>query len=177
MQGQDKGLVNFHNQPLITYALAALAPVVTDILISANRNQVRYAEFGFPVISDSIPDFPGPLAGILAGLQASNNPLLVCPCDTPYVQSDCFQRLKTALRADSLCAVAHDGERSQPMFLALQPACLEHLQSTIAAGERKLQTWVDGLDPVIVDCSDHPEWFSNANSLADLAALAQLKPL
>ena len=68
MNNQDKGLVNFKGRPMISYALAALAPAVDQLFINANRNVDQYLNFGYPVISDQTDNFDGPLAGVLTAM-------------------------------------------------------------------------------------------------------------
>ncbi len=177
MQGEDKGLIEFQGKALIEYALAALKPLTEQLIINANRNQSRYATYGYPVVADSTADFAGPLAGILTVLATRNLPLLISPCDAPFISSACFERLRDIFNNGNACAVAHDGQRLQPMFLALAPDCRQSLQNYFNKGERKLGEGILRLEPAIVDCSDHPEWFRNANSPAELAAFRQPKPL
>ena len=69
MGGADKGLVDYQGRPLIEWALAALRPQVDQLVISANRNLDTYAVYGHRVVPDTLPDYPGPLAGVLAALQ------------------------------------------------------------------------------------------------------------
>jgi len=171
LQGRDKGLVLFQGRALIEYPLAALSPVTTEIYINANRNQATYRRYGRPVISDAEPDYAGPLAGILAGLSATQAPLLVCPCDCPGVTTELFRRLAEALQPPCVAAIAHDGRRQQPAFLALDPDTRVNLEAFLSQGQRRLQDWLGTLPHTPVDGSDHPEWFSNINSPADLAAL------
>ena len=68
MGGVDKGLQTFHGTPMVQHVLQRLAPQTSAVLINANRNVDRYAMFGVPVVADALPDFAGPLAGMLAGL-------------------------------------------------------------------------------------------------------------
>jgi len=63
MNNQDKGLVNFKGRPMVSYAIAALVPVVDCVLINANRNIDQYRQFGWPVISNQSDNIDGPLAG------------------------------------------------------------------------------------------------------------------
>ena len=67
--GQDKGLVNYKDKKLIQHVLDRIEPQVGDIIINANRNQDDYAKFDYPVISDELSDFQGPLAGFLTGMK------------------------------------------------------------------------------------------------------------
>jgi molybdopterin-guanine dinucleotide biosynthesis protein A len=85
----DKGLIEYRGRPLSEWTLAALAPQVDELVVSANRNLGTYAAYGHRVLPDTLPDFAGPLAGVLAALEAVNADwLLVAPCDTPKLPAD-----------------------------------------------------------------------------------------
>ncbi len=173
MQHQDKGLVMFKNRPLVAYALSAMQPLVDDLLISANRNQAQYRRFGCPVIRDANASFDGPLAGILAAMQhAQQTVLLVMPCDSPRVETVHLQRLLSALRDNNAeIAVASDGQRIHPVFLALQTGLQPSLQAYLQQGERKLQQWLRQHELCVVDFSDTPGSFININTLLELENL------
>jgi molybdenum cofactor guanylyltransferase len=173
MQEQDKGLLLCNNRPLVSYALAAMAPLVDELLISANRNQDRYRQFAYPVISDAEQSFDGPLAGILAALDAAQHPILIiAPCDSPLVETVHLQRLLNALLSRNAdIAVAFDGERLHPVFAALRTNLQTDLQNYLHSGERKLQGWFHRHLLVEVDFSDTPQVFVNINTPAELAAL------
>src|SRR5690606_1517751 len=84
--GQDKGLVMWRGKPLITWLHAVARPLTSDLIISCNRNQQHYADLADQLVSDEEADFPGPLAGIRAGLAAASNQwLMVLPCDAPLI--------------------------------------------------------------------------------------------
>jgi molybdopterin-guanine dinucleotide biosynthesis protein A len=173
MQQQDKGLLLFQNRPLVSYALAAMQPLVDELLISANRNQNRYRQFAYPVVSDIEQTFDGPLAGILAAMQvAQNSTLLIAPCDSPLVKSIHLQRLLTALiKDDAEIAVAYDGERLHPVFAALRTDLQADLQAYLQRGERKLQMWFRRHRMIKVDFSDAAQIFVNINTPTELAEL------
>jgi len=69
MNGADKGLQLLKNKPLISHVIERLQPQVIDISINANRHHTEYAQWGFPVFSDELPDFQGPLSGMLTALE------------------------------------------------------------------------------------------------------------
>jgi len=172
MQMQDKGLLIFRDRPLVSYPLAAISPLVDDLMISANRNSELYSQFGYPVIADHSDSFDGPLAGILAAMQAAKNPLLlVSPCDSPLVQSLDFQRLLAGLSAEIDIAVAYDGERLHPVFLALKTGLQTDLFAYLRRGERKLESWLRALRLAKIDFSDRPQIFANINTPAELKTL------
>ena len=173
MNNQDKGLVHYNGQALISYAINAMLPVVDEVLVNANRHQDQYAAFNLPVISDQNNNFEGPLAGVLSAMTATKNEtLLVIPCDSPLVSSADLQKLLTTLNdTDSEVAVAFDGERLQPVFLALKTHLKTHLENYLASGERKIDYWLQQHKMVKVDFSDTPDIFLNINTLSELSAL------
>ncbi|MFU8789318.1 MAG: molybdenum cofactor guanylyltransferase MobA [Methylobacter sp.] len=173
MNNQDKGLVNFKGRPMASYAITALTPIADTILINANRNIGQYRQFGYPVISDQTDSFDGPLAGILSAMIYSDaDILLVLPCDSPLIQSRHLQKLLAACMADNAnAAVAFDGNRSHPVFLAVKTALQHSLQAYLDSGQRKVATWLAQQHPVQVDFSGEPGIFNNVNTPAELSAL------
>lgn len=173
MSGQDKGLIPLASKPMIQHVIDSIAPQVDHIAINANRNQANYAALGYPVISDTIPDYPGPLAGMAAGLAWSPSArLLILPCDGPLVPNDLVARLLAVLD-DGDVAVAHDGERLQPVHVLLQRRCLPSLQRFIAKGGRKIDRWYAELDQRTADLSDHKDLFINVNTPTERDAMEQ----
>jgi molybdopterin-guanine dinucleotide biosynthesis protein A len=173
MNHQDKGLVCYQQRPLVSYAIAALAPLVNETIINANRHHEQYQVFGLRVIADQTASFDGPLAGILtAMLNTDAEVLLVVPCDAPLIKTEHLQKLlstRADLNAD--VAVAFDGERLHSVFLAIHRRLQTSLQQYLASGERKVQTWLAQHQTVQVDFSDAMEMFANINTLAELALL------
>lgn len=173
MGGTDKGLLPFGDDLLIGHVARAVQPQVKGILISANRNHAAYARFGWPVLPDRLDDFQGPLAGFLAGLeQVETDWLLTLPCDGPVIVPDLAARLARGLADDTEIAVAHDGQRLQPVYTLINRSVLPGLRKTIAQGERKIDRWFPRHRWVSVDFSDVPEQFSNINTPADYAAIS-----
>ena len=178
MQQQDKGLLPFKNRPLISYPLAAMAPLVDELWISANRNQLQYRQFGYPVIGDLGQTFDGPLAGILAAMRVAIHPiLLIAPCDSPLIDTTHLQRLLSALDEPAIdIACAFDGERLHPVFAALRTDLQSDLQAYLQGGERKLQAWFRQHRLATVDFSDRLKLFANINTPEELAELEQGYP-
>lgn len=176
MGGSDKGLLTLDGTPMIEHVLRVLRPQVSDVLISANRNRSRYAAFGCRVISDSESGYLGPLAGMLSGMFAASTPWLVSvPCDSPLLPADLVSRLHAALTAaGARLAVAHDGQRLQPVFALLDVALRDHLQAFLAAGERKIDRWYLQHACVEVDFSDAPDAFRNVNTPQEQHALEKM---
>jgi molybdopterin-guanine dinucleotide biosynthesis protein A len=174
MGGADKGLQLLHGKPLIAHVLDRLQPQVRHVLINANRNLERYAQFGHPVIPDLIADYAGPLAGLHAALsEAKSDLVLAVPCDSPFLPLDLASRLLAALNAGSVpLAVACVGSRSQPAFCLTHRVALSNLADYLSAGGHKVAAWQESLNAHQVDFQDRAEAFQNINSPDDLAALA-----
>ncbi|MFA6052099.1 MAG: molybdenum cofactor guanylyltransferase MobA [Methylobacter sp.] len=173
MNKQDKGLVNFRGRPMVSYAITALAPVVGQIVINANRNSEQYRQFGWPVVADQTDSFDGPLAGVLAAMShADADVLLVIPCDSPLIKAEHLQKLLTTrAENDADVAAAFDGERLHPVFLAIKTTLKTSLQDYLASGQRKMAFWLERQNMVKADFSNEPGIFSNVNTMTELSAL------
>ena len=176
MGGVDKGLQNHHGMPLALHALMRLQPQVGHVLINANRNLSAYESMGVPVWPDPMADYPGPLAGWLAGLEHCETPyMLTVPCDSPKFPLDLAVRLAAALvEADAdiaMAATIEEGRQQvQPVFCLLKSGLSESLVTCLNAGERKIDRWTAQHRCVTVAFEDAAA-FSNANTLADLQQL------
>ncbi|HNQ76819.1 MAG TPA: molybdenum cofactor guanylyltransferase MobA [Pseudothauera hydrothermalis] len=170
MGGADKGLVDFRGRPMAASVIAALAPQVDEILISANRNLDIYAGFGYPVFADELTGFAGPLAGLHAGLARARHTLVAtAPCDAPLLPADLVARLLAALLADDAeIAVAATGGRSHPVFCLCRCTLLPALSTYLAKGGRKVDAWQRSRKRVEVGFDDVAQAFANLNSPADL---------
>jgi len=181
MGGVDKGLQGFRGVPMALHALLRLGPQVGEVMINANRNLAAYESFGAPVWPDVLPDFAGPLAGFLTGLERCETPFLVTvPCDTPLFPADLVARLGEAVDregADIAMAAAReeDGQvRTQPVFCLLRRDLMESLVRFTQDGGRKIDAWTGRHRTVTVPFDrpgDDPQAFFNANTLAELHRL------
>ena len=133
MGGVDKGLQNHRGLPLAMHALLRLQPQVGEAMINANRNLAAYESMGVPVWPDVLPDYPGPLAGLMTGLEHCETPYLVTvPCDTPDFPTDLVARLAAALEAEdaeiAMAVTPEDGQmRRQPVFCLVRAELAESL--------------------------------------------------
>jgi molybdopterin-guanine dinucleotide biosynthesis protein A len=181
MGGVDKGLQNHGGMALALHALLRLQLQVGAVMINANRNLGAYEAMGAPVWPDAMPDYPGPLAGLLTGLEHCETPYLVSvPCDTPNFPTDLVARLSAALvQADAEIAMAaapEDGTlRTQPVFCLLKTELLGSLVQYLQSGQRKIDRWTAMHRCVVVEFDD-AEAFFNANTLAELRQLQQAPP-
>lgn len=170
MGRQDKGLIEIAGRAMIEYVIDGIQPQVGALLINANRSKEHYSRYGFPVITDDNPGFNGPLAGMASCMRASATEYIATlPCDSPNVPANLVARLYRQLRAeDAEIAVAHDGERMQPVFSLLKCTLLDSLLAYLDSGERKIDRWYAQHMTVTVDFSDKPDTFINVNTPKDI---------
>ncbi|MFP5408272.1 MAG: molybdenum cofactor guanylyltransferase MobA [Gammaproteobacteria bacterium] len=168
MGGVDKGILNYQGHPLIEWVLAALAPQVEQLVISANRNLDVYKAYGYRVLPDTLPDYPGPLAGVLAALEAVDTDwLLVVPCDTPHLPADLALRLLGAAHLENVpLAVATDGARIHHTCFVVSTDRRDDLAAYLARGERAVRHWQAGLASTAVRFD--AACFANINRPRDL---------
>jgi molybdopterin-guanine dinucleotide biosynthesis protein A len=180
MGGIDKGLQTHLGVPLAFHALQRLQPQVGALLLNANRNLGAYQAMGVPVWPDEIQEYPGPLAGMLAGLTHCSTPYLVTvPCDSPNFPLDLVAKLAAGLtHSGGDMAIAYtretEGLRAQPVFCLMKSALRDSLRSFIGSGERKTGLFAAHHHGVRVEFDD-PAAFANANTLDELAGL-QINP-
>ena len=177
MGGVDKGLQNHQGMALALHALLRLQPQVGEVMINANRNLSAYESMGVPVWPDAWTDYPGPLAGMLAGLEHCTTAWLVTvPCDTPNFPSDLVQRLAhAAATEDAPLAMAAtrapEGTlQLQPVFCLIHSSLLESLVSFLNSGQRKIDRWTAQHRCATVEFENHLA-FANANTLEELRLL------
>ena len=175
MGGQDKGQLELNGRLLIEYVLETIKPQVKTILINANRHQTEYARYGYPVVPDLLQGYQGPLAGFATGMRAATTPYIVTlPCDGPFSPSDLVTRLACGLEKEHAdIAVAHDGERLQPVYALVPISLSSSLESFLAAGERKIDVWYAQHKVARVDFSDVATTFHNINTPKDQHRLQQ----
>jgi molybdopterin-guanine dinucleotide biosynthesis protein A len=182
MGGVDKGLQEHRGVPMVMHALRKLRPQVGKMMINANRNIETYESMGVPVWPDSLPDYAGPLAGFLTGLQHCETPYLVTvPCDSPLFPDDLVERLARALEAqDAEIAMAatpddagphsHARMQVQPVFCLMTTSLIGSLLSFTQGGQRKIDKWTAQHRCIEVPFDD-AQAFVNANTLDELQRL------
>lgn len=180
MGGVDKGLQLHHGVPLALHALQRLQPQTGQMMINANRNLATYEAMGVPVWPDASADYPGPLAGLLAGLQHCETPYLASvPCDTPHFPDELVATLAQALAAQdadiAMAAIHEDGQlRPQPVFCLLKRGLAQSLADYLHAGERKAGRWV-AMHRCVPVLFDDAAAFFNVNTLAELQQLQSIQ--
>ncbi|POT54921.1 molybdenum cofactor guanylyltransferase MobA [Citrobacter amalonaticus] len=169
MGGADKGLLDLKGKPLWKHVADTLMSQLATVVVSANRHQDIYQASGLRVISDSMADFPGPLAGMLSVFQQeAGDWFLFCPCDTPYIPHDLVARLK-AQRYDAPIVWVHDGERDHPTIALVNRSVQPLLQAYLLSGERRVMVFMRQANGHSVDFSDCKSAFVNVNTPEELA--------
>jgi molybdopterin-guanine dinucleotide biosynthesis protein A len=179
MGGGDKCLRLLGGRSLLDRVVDRLRPQVAALVLNANGDPARFAAFGLPVVADSVPDYAGPLAGILAGLDwaAEHRPdcplVASVPTDAPFLPADLIRRLEAGrAEADADLACAASGGQPHPV-IGLWPvrlrADLRH--AVLDEGIRKVDRWTGRYRLATVTFDDRPvDPFFNANRPEDLAA-------
>jgi molybdopterin-guanine dinucleotide biosynthesis protein A len=147
---------------------------VGGLIVNANQNVERYAQFGHPVVQDALAGFAGPLAGLHAALAAARTEWIVtAPCDSPFLPHDLVARLgRGAIAADATLAVARTFDQPHPVFALVRRDVEPHLAAFLQAGGRKIDAWYASLRVVEVPFDDEADAFRNINTAAELAAAA-----
>ncbi|MDI1343601.1 MAG: molybdenum cofactor guanylyltransferase MobA [Pseudolabrys sp.] len=180
MGGGDKARIEIGGVTILDRVLATLSGQCVDIIINANGDPKRFEDTGCVVVKDSVPDFAGPLAGILAGLDylaAQNNGIewmLSVPGDCPFLPDDLTERLHEARRkmgAGVPLACARSGEWRHPVVGLWPLALREDLRKALMVeGLHKIEIWTARHGIAIADWPDQPiDPFFNVNTPEDAA--------
>ncbi len=174
--GGDKALRMVGGQTMLARLIGRMTPQVTRLILNANEDAARFAEFGLPVAGDDLPDRPGPLAGVLAGLDwaAQFAPdvrwVVTVPGDAPFLPADLVARLHDA-RGNATLACAASGGQTHPV-VTLWPVALRHdlRRALVHEDLHKVGAYVRRHGPVIVEWPvDGVDPFFNVNTPDDLA--------
>ena len=173
--GSDKGLINFAGKPLISYAVDVAYKKVSNVLISTNSNFDKYQQFG-KVVIDTLKNFQGPLAGILAAMkEAKTLYLLVLPCDSPYVEEVLVDKLIKAMeKNDAKICMASDGVISHSLFALVKTNLKHNLSLFLQNGDNRVKTWFVRNNYQTVILKDCAKMFININNKNDLIKLTAL---
>ncbi|WP_062382267.1 molybdenum cofactor guanylyltransferase MobA [Pseudomonas abietaniphila] len=166
MGGRDKGLIEWQGEPLIQHLHRLTRPLTDDLIVSCNRNREQYAHFADQLVQDDESDFPGPYAGIRAGLRVARHPfLLVMPCDAPLLDVELLEGLRRmALAHPGKPVMVRQGEQWEPLLCCIPtvhaPVFEEHWQH----GQRSPRRTLIDLGAVALQCSAHDTRLANLNT-------------
>lgn len=182
MGGGDKGLLRLKRRPMLDLVLDAVRPQVRAIAINANGDPRRFTQYGLPILTDPLPDNPGPLAGILAGMRWAHavhpaaETLLSVPTDTPLLPPDLVSRL-AQVRAQSGAAIAcaASGGQRHPVVALWPVALADALAEALAGGVRSVEAFAAPHGVAVAEFAiDQADPFLNVNDRAGLARAARL---
>jgi molybdopterin-guanine dinucleotide biosynthesis protein A len=186
MGGGDKPMRQIGGRAILERVIARLKPQCDELILNANGDPARFAAFGLPVISDTVKDFPGPLAGILAALDwaAANRPnvefMLSAAADCPFLPRDLVSRLHQARLAEGaqLAVAASDGQ-SHPVIGLWSVALRDELRQALVVEDiRKIDRWTARYKLATVTWPTEPlDPFFNANTMDDIAEAERLAAL
>ena len=178
MGGGDKARIRIGGRTILERVLARLKPQCAALILNANGDPARFADTGLAVVPDSVPDFAGPLAGILAGLDwaAREAPdvadIVSVPGDCPFLPEDLVARLSAARsREGAPLACARSGEWRHPV-VGLWPVALrgDLRHALVAEGLRKIEAWTARHGVAVADWPAAPiDPFFNINTPEDAA--------
>ena len=183
MGGGDKALIAIGGVAILDRVLALLRPACAGIILNANGDPARFGRYGVAVVPDSVPDFAGPLAGILAGLDwaAANQPdvawVASVPGDCPFLPHDLVRRLHDVREnAGALLACARSGDWRHPV-VGLWPVALRDdlRHALVVEHQRKIEVWTARHGVAIADWPTQPvDPFFNVNTPEDAAEAERL---
>jgi molybdopterin-guanine dinucleotide biosynthesis protein A len=186
MGGGDKPMRTIRGRTILDRVIARLAPQCDGLILNANGDPARFAAFGLPVIADTVQDFPGPLAGILAALDwtAANRPdvgwILSAAADCPFLPRDLVSRLQRArIEQDAQLAVAASAGQTHPVIGLWGVALREELRHALVKEDiRKIDRWTARYKLATVTWPVEPlDPFFNANTMDDIAEAERLAEL
>jgi molybdopterin-guanine dinucleotide biosynthesis protein A len=186
MGGGDKPMKTIGERTILDRVIARLAPQCDGLILNANGDPQRFAAFGLPVVADSVEDFPGPLAGILAGLDwiATHRPdvtwMLSAAADCPFLPRDLVMRLHQArIERHSRIAIAASGGQTHPVIGLWSVTLRDDLRHTLEVENfHAVGRWTARYDPAIVSWPTEPlDPFFNANTVDDIAVAERLAAL
>jgi molybdenum cofactor guanylyltransferase len=186
MGGGDKPMRTIGGRTILERVIARLKPQCNGLILNANGDPARFAEFGLPVVPDGVADFPGPLAGILAGLDwaAANRPevtwMLSAAADCPFLPRDLISRLHQGLvEQDAELAVAASDGQSHPVIGLWSVSLREKLRHALVVEDvRRIDRWTARYRLATVTWPVTPlDPFFNANTVEDIAEAERLAAL
>lgn len=183
MGGGDKGRLMLGDQSLLDLVIARLTPQVSGVALNANGDAARFAVTGLPVLPDSLAGHPGPLAGVLAGLdwaaEQGADSIVSVAADTPFFPKNLVGKLQAASGSMPLALAASrddDGKLwRQPTFGLWPVALREELRQSLTDGLRKVVLWTDAQGAATAEFpSTDFDPFFNVNTPEDLEAARRI---
>ena len=178
--GQDKGLLQLAEVPLVERVLLQVAGLSDEAMLITNRPD-EYRRFGVPVRTDVRPG-TGALGGLYSALHyATHDCILVLSCDMPFVNRPLLEHiLGLAPGWDAVVPRLGVSDRIEPLRALYRKSCVRPIVDALDAGRRRVISFFGDVKVRYVEieeikCFDPAGGtFFNINTLADLAAAREL---
>ena len=174
MGGGDKALQVVGGRTVLDRLVRCMAPQVSALVLNANGDPARFAAYGLPVVPDSLPGHPGPLAGVLAGMDwaAAHAPgarwVATAPGDAPFLPTDFVRRLHKE-RGGAMFACAASGGQAHPVAALWPVSVRAELLAAVTAGQRKIDAFTRKERTALVEWPlEGVDPFFNVNTPDDL---------
>jgi len=175
MGGQDKAFVLLNEKPMLSHVIDRLNKQTKNIVLNSNKNPEVFKSFKIKVMSDTVKDFPGPLAGVLSGMEWFNIQnkkikwVLSVPIDSPFFPLDLIKKLHFSLKnSNKLIAVAKSNKKIHPVFALWNMSLLNPIKNAINNDIRKIDLFTEPYQPQVVDFVSKIDPFFNINTPEDL---------
>ena len=175
MGGQDKAFVLLNEKPMLSHVIDRLNKQTNNIVLNSNKNPEVFKSFKIKVMSDTVKDFPGPLAGVLSGMEWFNinnkkiKWVLSVPIDSPFFPLDLIKKLHFSLKnSNKLIAVAKSNKKIHPVFALWNMSLLNPIKNAINNDIRKIDLFTEPYQPQVVDFVSRIDPFFNINTPEDL---------
>ncbi len=181
--GGDKTLRQVGGHTVLERLIERLRPGVARLIINVNEDPARFAAHGLPIVPDTLPDHPGPLAGVLAALDwtAASEPsiawVVTVPGDAPFLPKDLVARLHEArLREGARLAYAGSAGRTHPVVGLWPVSIRDDLRHVLTVrGIRRIDRFTEPYPRAVVEWNATPvDPFFNVNTPEDLAEADRL---
>ena len=181
MNGMDKALIEIIDQTLLSIAIKKAKDQTKYIVLNSNRDPLIFKNYNVKVIKDSISNHPGPLAGVLSGIEwfYKNNKkikwVVSLPVDSPFFPNDLIKKLyETVVKSKKLIGVSSSNGRKHPVFSIWHISLMQPLQEALNNNIRKIDLFTKSYNPATVDFSSSVDPFFNINTPEDLKNASNL---
>lgn len=172
MGGGDKPLLDLAGRSMLGHVVARLSPQVARLALNANGDPSRFAAFNLCVLADTVPNHPGPLAGVLAGMDWAAalgfSCVITVAGDTPFLPHDLAARLSVGPFTIAASPDAEGTLRQHPTVGLWPTALRDDLRAALMQGERKVGRWAMENGAQNVEFHERPDPFFNVNTPEDL---------
>ena len=175
MNGIDKALMEINEKTLLSIAINKANQQTKYIVLNSNRDPSIFKNYNIKVIKDTISNQPGPLAGVLSGIEwfYKNNKkikwVVSLPVDSPFFPNDLIKKLyDTVVKSKKLIGVSSSNGRKHPVFSIWHISLMQPLQEALNNNIRKIDLFTKSYNPATVDFSSSVDPFFNINTPEDL---------